>query len=119
MNEQSLPGASAVLAMGIIAVVSTLTCCGPLGMVFSFIALAKAKKARRLYEQHPEAYTDYGSVQTGKLLAYVGLALSVLFLLLIALYFGIIVALFSSVDWDGYFLWDSVWEPTIYFGTFP
>ena len=117
MNQQSLPEASTVLAMGIIAVVSTLTCCGPLGMVFSLIALAKAKKARRLYQNQPESYTDYSSVKTGRILAYVSLALSLLFLLILVLYFGIIVASFSSVDWDDYFLWDSVWEPEIYFGT--
>lgn len=104
MNQQPLPEASTVLAMGIIAVVSTLTCCGPLGIVFSLIALAKAKKARRLYQKQPENYTDYSSVKTGKILAYAGLTLSLLFLLLLVLYFGIIVASFSSVDWSSYFL---------------
>lgn len=100
MNQQSLPGASTVLAMGIISVVSTLTCCGPSGIVFSLIALVEAKKARKLYQQHPEKYTDYSNVKTGSILAYVGMALSIIFLLFIILYFGIIVALFSAVDWS-------------------
>lgn len=103
MNQQTLPNASTVLAMGIISIVSTLTCCGPLGIVFSLIALEKAKKARRLYEQHPEQYTDYNNVKTGRVLAYVGLTLAVIFLLFLILYFGIIVALFSSVEWDSMF----------------
>lgn len=104
MSQQSLPGASTVLVMGIISVVSTLTSCGLLGILFSIIALVKAKKAKRLYQQQPENYTDYNSLKTGTLLAYIGLALSVIFLLFIILYFGIIIALFSSVDWENVFL---------------
>lgn len=104
MSQQPLPGASTVLAMGIISIVSSLTCCGPLGIVFALIALNKAKEAQKLYQQNPESYTDYSNVATGKTLSYVGLVLSIIFLLVLIvyliIYFGFIVAMLSSVDWE-------------------
>lgn len=112
MSQQPLPGASTVLAMGIVSLVSSLICCGLLGTIFALIALNKAKEAQKLYQQNPEGYTDYSNVTAGRTLAYVGLTLSLIFLLLLILYciiyFGVIVAMFSSIDWEnemliGYF----------------
>ena len=53
MNQQPLPGASSVLTLGIISIVSTLICCGPFGAIFSIITLVKAKTATQLYNQNP------------------------------------------------------------------
>lgn len=101
MSQQPLPGASTVLTMGIISIVGTLFCCGPFGAIFSIIALVKAKTASQLYEQNPESYTDISNVKTGKILAYIGLALSLIYLVLFILYFGFIVAMISAGEWDG------------------
>src|SRR5690606_28512955 len=96
MGLKPLPGANTVLVMGILSIVGTLFCCGPFGAIFSIIALVQAKSAGRRYRENPEGYTDYGLVNTGKILAYIGLVLSVLILLLLLLYFGAIVALIST-----------------------
>lgn len=101
MNQQPLPGASTVLTMGIISIIGTFFCCGPFGAIFSIIALVKAKTATQLYYQNPENYTDFSNVKTGKILAYIGLALSLIYLLLVILYFGFIVAMISSGEWSG------------------
>ncbi|WP_420602373.1 CCC motif membrane protein [Flagellimonas sp.] len=104
MNQQPLPGASTVLTMGIISVVGTIFCCGPFGIIFSIIALVKAKTANQLYLETPENYSDYSSVKTGKILAYVGLALSLVYLLFFILYFGFIMAMIAgSGEWSGEF----------------
>ncbi|TXN35131.1 hypothetical protein FVB32_11095 [Flagellimonas hymeniacidonis] len=104
MSQQPLPGASTVLTMGIISVVGTIFCCGPFGIIFSIIALVKAKTANALYMQSPENYSDYSNIKTGKILAYIGLGLSLVYLLLFILYFGFIVAMVAgSGEWSGEF----------------
>lgn len=92
MTQQTLPGASSVLTWGIVSLIGTILCCGPLGMLFSIITLVKAGSASTIYNRNPEQYTDYSSVKTGKILAYIGLAIGAIYLLLIILYFGAIAA---------------------------
>jgi len=102
MSQQNLPGANTVLVMGIVSVIGTLVCCGPFGAIFSIIALIQAKTANKLYLANPELYSDYSLVKTGKVLAYIGLVLSLIMLVLVIVYFGFIVALIASEsgNWD-------------------
>lgn len=100
MTQQPLPGASTVLTMGIISIVGSLICCGPFAAIFSIIGLVKAKKAQQLYLENPEVYSDFSSVKTGKILSYIGLALSLIMLVFLILYFGVIIALISSGEFS-------------------
>jgi len=101
MSQQSLPGASTVLTMGILSIVGSLFCCGPFGAIFSIIGLVKAKTAEQLYQQNPENYSDYSNVKTGKILSYIGLALAIISLVFIILYFGFIVAAITTGEFSG------------------
>lgn len=100
MNTQPLPGASTTLIMGILSVVGAVSCCGPFAAIFSVIGLSNAKKAEKLYKSAPENYTGYDNVSTGRILSYVGLALSAIMLVLAILYFGIIFAMITSGHFD-------------------
>jgi len=102
MEQQPLPGASNTLTMGIISVVGALVCCGPFAAIFSIIGLNNAKKAQRLYDENPGAYSGYESVKTGKILSYIGLGLSLIMLVLLIIYFGVIIALITSGEFDSY-----------------
>ncbi len=102
MEQQPLPGASNALTMGIISVVGALVCCGPFAAIFSIIGLNNAKKAQRVYDENPGAYTGYESVKTGKILSYIGLGLSLIMLVLLIIYFGVIIALITSGEFDSY-----------------
>ena len=102
MEQQPLPGASNALTMGIISVVGALVCCGPFAAIFSIIGLNSAKKAQRIYNENPGAYSGYESVKTGKILSYVGLALSLVMLVLLIIYFGVIIALITTGSFDNY-----------------
>lgn len=102
MNQQPLPGASTVLTMGILSIVGALVCCGPFAIVFSIIGLSKAKSASRLYQEQPEVYSGYESVTTGRILSYVGLGLSLIMLVLFILYFGVIIAMITSGNFDNF-----------------
>jgi sulfite exporter TauE/SafE len=100
MSQQPIPGASTVLTMGILSIVGALVCCGPFAAIFSIIGLSKAKSAKRMYLESPESYTGYESVNTGRILSYIGLGLSLLMLILLILYFGFIVAMFTAGEFD-------------------
>ena len=102
MEQQPLPGASNALTMGIISVVGALVCCGPFAAIFSIIGLNSAKKAQRLYNENPGGYTGYESVKTGKILSYIGLALSLVMLVLLIIYFGVIIALITTGEFNDY-----------------
>ncbi|GMN09391.1 hypothetical protein MTsPCn9_01530 [Croceitalea sp. MTPC9] len=102
MNQQPLPGASTVMTLGIISIVGSLVCCGPFAAIFSIIGLSKAKTAERIYNENPDQYTDYSNVKTGRILSYIGLALSLISLVLIIIYFGVIIAMVSSGEFNNY-----------------
>jgi hypothetical protein len=104
MNQQPLPGASTAMTMGIISVVGSLVCCGPFAAIFSIIGLSNAKRAEKLFKENPGLYSGYESVKTGRILSYIGLAISLIVLLLIILYFGVIMAIIAaSTDFNGNF----------------
>ena len=102
MSQQPLPGASTVLTLGIVSIVTAFFCCGPFGAIFSIIALVKAKTATQLYQQNPEAYTDFSNVKTGKILAYIGLGIAFIGLIILIAYFGIIMAAIGMEGMSGY-----------------
>ncbi len=92
MTQEQLPGASNAVTMGIVGLVLSF-CCWPAGIIFSIMALNGAKKAERLHEANPEAYIGHESAKTAKILAYIGIALAIIFLVLTILYFAAIIAL--------------------------
>ena len=89
-----------MLTLGIVSVVGALICCGPFAAIFSIIGLVRAKKAEQLFDQHPGEYTDLSNVKTGKILCYIGLVISVILLALLILYFGVIIALISTGEFN-------------------
>ncbi len=100
MNNQ-LPGASNTLTFGILSLVLVFVCCGPFAAIFSFIALSSAKKAEKIHLENPGAYTGIENVKTGRILAYIGLALSAIALILLIIYFGVIIAFVASGALEG------------------
>ena len=79
MEQQKLPNATAVLILGIFSI---LTCCcwGVLGLVLGIIALVLAKKDLALYNANPQLYSNYSNLNTGRILAIVGIVLSAIYL---------------------------------------
>ncbi len=96
MNQESLPGASNALTFGILSIVLVFVCCGPFAAIFSFIGLSNAKKAEQIHLANPGMYSGYDNVKTGRILSYIGLALSLITLILTIVYFGIIIAFIAA-----------------------
>lgn len=80
MEKQKLPNAVAVLVLGIISIPACCFYGG--GLIFSIIALVLAKKDRALYAANPEGYEGYSNLNTGRILAIIGLVLSILYILM-------------------------------------
>lgn len=77
MEKQKLPNSTTVLVLGIITLLGC--CCNGLpGVVTGIIALVLAKKDTELYNQNPSEYDGFQNIQTGKVLAIIGLVLSAL-----------------------------------------
>ena len=67
----------------------------------SFIGFAKAKSAKKLFEENPDKYISVDSANTGRILSIVGLVLACLILLFTILYFGVIIDAISAGSMDG------------------
>lgn len=94
MEKQKLPNATIVLIFGILSI---LGCCcwGIVGIIFGGIALYLAKKDTALYTANPELYYGYDNLKTGKILAIIGLVLSIASLIYT-------IYIFSTVGIQGY-----------------
>ena len=99
--KQALPNGTTVLVLGIISIVSCW-CTGIIGVALGIIALVLAKKAKLLYTQSPELYTEssYGNMKAGKVCAIIGICLSSFTLLYYLFYFIFIGAMMSSLPWE-------------------
>ncbi|HEX8268563.1 MAG TPA: CCC motif membrane protein [Flavobacterium sp.] len=85
MEKQKLPNANAVLILGILSII-TCCCYGVVGLILGIVALVLAKKDMEIYRSQPELYSNYSNLNTGRILAYIGIALSAVYLI-ITVYF--------------------------------
>ena len=89
MEKQKLPNATRVLVLGI---ASILTCCcyGIIGLILGIVAIVLAKKDSATYNENPELYSGYANLNTGKILAIIGIVLSAIYLI-ITIYFYTVI----------------------------
>ena len=81
MEKQKLPNGTAILILGILSIITC--CCYGIGVILGIIALVLAKKDIALYAANPELYSDYKNVNTGKILAIIGIVLGAIYLLFV------------------------------------
>lgn len=98
MEKQKLPNSTAILVLGILSIPGC--CFYAIGLVLGIVALVLAKGATKMYNQNPDQYDGIANVNTGKILAVIGIILSVLYIA------GVIylVALFG---------WDALQDPEL------
>lgn len=94
MEQRKLPNATAVLILGILSIPGC--CFYAVGLVFGIIALVMAKKDMALYRSEPEAYDNYSNLNTGRILAIIGIVLNAL--MLIAIVFAIMFFGFAALQ---------------------
>ncbi|MHA3045271.1 CCC motif membrane protein [Riemerella anatipestifer] len=78
--KQNLPNATLVLVLGILSI---LGCCcyGVPGIILGVVALVMYNKDNQLYLANPELYANYSNLTTGRVLAIIGIVLSVIYVL--------------------------------------
>lgn len=94
MELQKLPRATSSLVMSILSIV--LCCTGIGGIILSVIALIQTATDKKLYQENPELYSNYGQVKTAKIIAIIGLVLS-LYLII-----SLVMALQQYGGWEGF-----------------
>ncbi len=92
MEEQKLPSTGVVIGLGIASIL-LCWCYGVLGLILATVAIIIAGNSKKLYDQNPENYSNYGSLKTGKIIAIIGLVLNILILLFF-------IWAISKVGWD-------------------
>lgn len=92
-NQQKLPNSTAVIILGVISIIGCC-CYGILGIICGVIALILAKKDTELYKQNPGLYKDYKNISTGRILAIIGIVLSVIYLIYT-------IWIFTVIGFDG------------------
>ena len=91
MEQQKLPNETAIIVLSIFGII----CCWCLGIgiIPATIALVLALKSQKLYKENPELYSNYKTIKIGKILAIIGLVLSVY-------YIGSLIYQISTVGWN-------------------
>ena len=97
---QPLPYSTAVLVLGIVSIVAVFCTYGILGIALGIIGLVLAGNPMRLYDEHPEKYTEasYKNLKAGRICSIIGLSLGGLFILLgILAFIGIVGGFFAAL----------------------
>jgi len=80
MEKQQLPNSTLVLVMGILSIIGCC-CFGLPGIIFGIIALVVGNNSIKVYNESPENYLDPGNVKAGRIMAIIGLILSVILII--------------------------------------
>ncbi|MBP8066399.1 MAG: DUF4190 domain-containing protein [Flavobacterium sp.] len=75
--KQKLPNASAVMILGVLSII-TCCCYGILSILLGGVGIYLANKDTAVYNQNPNAYTNFKNIKTGKVLCIIGIVLGVL-----------------------------------------
>ncbi|MBO6631484.1 MAG: DUF4190 domain-containing protein, partial [Psychroserpens sp.] len=79
-HQEQLQNSTLILVLGILSIV-TCCCYGVLGIILGIVTIVLAQKATKIYAENPDLYTGFQNVKIGKILAIIGLVLSILYLL--------------------------------------
>jgi hypothetical protein len=79
MEKQKLPNATAVLVLGILSIIGN--CCYIIpGFIFGLIAIILSIGDTKKHRENPDLYSNYANLNAGKILAIIGLVLSIIFI---------------------------------------
>lgn len=91
-SRKQLPNASTVLVLGILSLVIG---CG-IGLILGIIGLIQAKEPKRLYEENPNGWDNYGSYNAGRIMCIIGICLNAVAVVVLLFYFLFIGAMIGA-----------------------
>ncbi len=92
MEKQKLPNSGVIIGLGIASIL-LCWCYGVLGLILATVALVLAGNSKKLYNDSPEDYDNFGNIKTGKVIALIGLILNIIFLIFI-------IWMIMTVGWE-------------------
>jgi hypothetical protein len=98
-NRKPLPNASTVLVLGILSIVLG---CG-VGLILGIIGLIQAKEPKRLYDENPDGWDNYGNLNAGRIMSIIGICLNSVAVVFFVIYFLIIGAILGTAGAFGGF----------------
>tara|TARA_B100000809_G_C15054128_1_gene500065 strand:- start:596 stop:928 length:333 start_codon:yes stop_codon:yes gene_type:complete len=93
MTEKKLPNGKLISLFGLLS--CTLFCFGGIAIIFAIVAFVLARKSEKLYQQHPNEYSNIGGIKKGKVIAIIGLILNVIII-------GITIWTLATIGWDAW-----------------
>lgn len=105
--QQPLPNSTAVLVLGILSI-AICWCYGLFGVTMGIIALVLSGKARALYAENPEMYTEgsFKNMKAGRVCAIIGTILSSVYIAVLIIYLLVVGAalgtLFTQFPWENF-----------------
>ncbi|CAN5467907.1 hypothetical protein BH10BAC1_BH10BAC1_00960 [soil metagenome] len=81
--KQELPGATTVLVLGIISLITI----GLIGLILALIAVTKAKECKSAYDINPDAYTlsSYKNMRAGRVCGIISMSILAAIILIVIL----------------------------------
>ncbi|WP_440881526.1 CCC motif membrane protein [Tenacibaculum sp. C7A-26P2] len=92
LEQKQLPNATAVLVLGIISIISCC-CYGIPGIILGITALILYRQDKVKYDLNPRVYSNFQTLNTGKILAIIGIILSFSYMIFI-------INLFTTIGWE-------------------
>lgn len=89
-----LPRATSALVLSILSIV--LCCTGIGGLVLGGVALMQTSKDKKLYQESPGSYDNYGQVQAAKVIAIIGIIISAYII------YSLVSAYIQFGGWEGF-----------------
>ena len=106
-KQQILPNSTAVLVLGILSI-AVCWCYGLFGITMGIIALVLSGKAKSLYNENPDMYTQasYKNMSAGRVCAIIGTVLSSIYVAIVLIYLLIVGAaigtIFTQLPWESF-----------------
>jgi M penetrans paralogue family 26 len=81
-QRPQLPNATATLVLGICSIVGCF-CYGVVGIICGVIALVISREGVQMHKADPGAYAGWQNMNAGRICAFIGIGLSLLYLILV------------------------------------
>ncbi|WP_420574315.1 CCC motif membrane protein [Kordia sp.] len=79
MNSRKLPNATLIVVLGALSIVGC--CFYNIGLILGLVAIFFAMKDTKIYRENPDGYDNFSTVNTGKILAIIGVVINLITLL--------------------------------------
>lgn len=93
MRTKKLPNSSLIYILSMLS--CFVFCLGGFGIIPAIISYYLASKSEGIYKMNPDAYSNFGKIKKGKIIAVIGIVLNIIVI-------GITIWTLSTIGWDAW-----------------